>query len=512
VLAAGAGVGGALLVAAGARRTVARVNAVFPGGQDQHDGMETGDQPTIIPWEPADLVEPEVRRAVDGVLTTELRARYGYHDIGGYRLFTRGYEETNPGPTLRLQPGDTLRLNLINDLPPDRDTTPLNTDQPHKLNTTNFHFHGAHVSPSGISDNIFRQMEPGQSNAVEITLPADHPRGTYWYHPHHHGGADIQIASGMAGAIVIEGDFADVPEIAAATERVLVLGEVVFDAARTVEAFESLWSEVATRFVAVNGQREPVIRLRPGEVQRWRIVHTGYQNDLLLGLAGHALHAIAADGVGFAGIERTNTLLMAPGQRADILIQGGAPGTYALSAFPHDQGYPSPTGPLATVVVAGEPLPMDLPTALPSSPFAAIADAELTGSRRLVFSARGPENDAAGYWQEFDFLVDGRLFDPDRVDQRVTLGAVEEWTIVNEHVHDHVFHIHVNPCQVTAVNGEALAVGAPVWRDTMIVPGNGSLVFRTRFLDFTGRYVLHCHMMNHEELGMMQVVEVVAGA
>ena len=88
------------------------------------------------------------------------------------------------------------------------------------------------------------------------------------------------------------------------------------------------------------------------------------------------------------------------------------------------------------------------------------------------------------------------------------LGAVEEWTIINEHKDDHVFHIHINDMQVTKVNGAPLP--EPIWVDTMIVPRNGSITFRSRFLDFTGKYMLHCHMMNHEELGMMQVVEVYA--
>jgi FtsP/CotA-like multicopper oxidase with cupredoxin domain len=105
-----------------------------------------------------------------------------------------------PGPTLRVQPGDLLRVNLINDLPPNRAELPLNTDLPHHFNTTNVHVHGMHVSPSGDADNIFRSMEPGQSYEVVIDVPDDHPRGTYWYHPHHHGSADVQISSGMAGA------------------------------------------------------------------------------------------------------------------------------------------------------------------------------------------------------------------------------------------------------------------------------------------------------------------------
>jgi len=121
-------------------------------------------------------------------------------------------------------------------------------------------------------------------------------------------------------------------------------------------------------------------------------------------------------------------------------------------------------------------------------------------------SAASREFPPAANYQEFAFLICGRRFDPDRVDQRVRLGAVEEWVVVNEHDNDHIFHIHTNPFELTAVNGEALA--QRVWRDTVVVPRNGSVTFRSRFIDFTGRFVLHCHMMNHEELGMMQVVEV----
>ena len=148
---------------------------------------------------------------------------------------------------------------------------------------------------------------------------------------------------------------------------------------------------------------------------------------------------------------------------------------------------------------------MSLPATLPASPLAPVGDDEITGSRTITFTAIEPEVPAAGTYQEFAVLIDGRRFDPDRVDQSIHLGAVEEWTVVNDDTSDHVFHIHTNPFQVMAVNGEP--VTEPLWRDTVIVPHNGRLTFRSRFLDFTGKTVLHCHMMNHEELGMMQVIE-----
>jgi FtsP/CotA-like multicopper oxidase with cupredoxin domain len=468
----------------------------------------------------APFVEPEVRRSTNGELNTTLRMQYAYKNIGGYRLHVRTYEGTVPGPTLRLKPGDVLRIKLINDMPPNRDPAPIEHSLPHQFNNTNFHSHGLHVSPSGIADNVMRMMEPGKSYDVEIAIPPDHIPGTNWYHPHAHGSADVQIASGAVGALIIEGDFAAVPEIAAAQERLLVLTETVFDSFGTVENFATLFPETAARFLAVNGVREPIITMRPGEVQRWRVVHAGWQDDIFMELEGHTLHSIARDGIPLSRMGLTvprkpdqptdypNATLIAPGQRIDVLVQAGKPGSYVFRAVPYHQGYNSPTGPIARLVVEGDSLPMNLPTKLPTAREKLISNEEITGTRVLTFSATRLAVEATEPWQTFRFMIDGKTFDPDRVDQRVRLGAVEEWTIVNEHEDDHVFHIHTNDMLLTKINGDPLA--DPIWLDTAIVPRNGSITFRSRFLDFTGRYMLHCHMMNHEELGMMQVVEVYA--
>ena len=284
-------------------------------------------------------------------------------------------------------------------------------------------------------------MEPGSTYESEVVFPADHTAGTYWYHPHHHGGADVQIASGMAGAIIIDGDFDDVPEIAAAQERLLILGEVVFDALGTIEDFDTLFPETALRFFTINGQREPTIEMRPGEVQRWRILHAGYQDDVFLSLAGHGFHPIARDGLALAGVgvpvipttdpnaNDPDAMLIGPGQRIDVLVQAGAPGTYELRGLPYDQGYPSPTGPIARLVVSGEPLPMSLPTSLPPPPFETIRDEEITNRARADLLGQVTRGRRRRALAGVPFMVDGRTFEAGRVDQRVKLGAVEEWTI-----------------------------------------------------------------------------------
>ncbi|MBS7586831.1 multicopper oxidase family protein [Ancylobacter defluvii] len=501
---------GALAMASGLAAALVVRSSAASETAEAHGGHPLGRGAPRAPWDRnAALVEPEVRRSIKGELRTELKVAYGYKSLGGYRLSLRTYEGGIPGPTLRVKPGDVLRIRLVNDLPPNPDSMPDDMTLPHQFNSTNFHFHGGHVSPNGIADNIFRVMEPGRSYDIEIAIPEDHTCGTCWYHPHKHGSADIQLTSGMAGALIIEGDFDDIPEIRDATDQVLLLNEVLFDYRGTIETYDTMWPEGVPRFLSVNGQREPVIRLRPGEVRRWRLIHAGHENNLNLALEGHELHPIAYDGIRRPEIGSLTAQLMAPGQRADVLVRAGAPGTYWLRAIANDQGYPSPTGPLAKIVVEGEPMAMTLPATLGGrSPLKTIAAEEVTNKRELPLRTIVPEYPPAANYQEFTFLICDQRFDPDRVDQRIRLGAVEEWKVINEDESDHVFHIHTNPFQLAAVND--LPVAEADWRDTVIVPRLGSVTFRSRFLDYAGRFVLHCHMMNHEELGMMQIVEVQA--
>ena len=271
----------------------------------------------------------------------------------------------------------------------------------------------------------------------------------------------------MAGAVIIEGDFDDVPEIAAARERLLVLSEVVFDGFGMIEDFDTLFPEDAARFLTVNGQREPTIAMRPGEVQRWRILHAGYQDDIFLALQDHTLHPIARDGIALARMDQPKpapepmsaddptAVLIAPGQRIDVLVQAGAPGTYELRALPYDQGYPAPPGRSRTLVVAGEPLPMKLPASLPPAPLAAIRDEEITGRR----GSPSPRGAGGGRRALAGVQIPGRRAElrHDRVDQRVRLGAVEEWTIVNASPRrSHLPHPHQS---VPADQGQRPAFG-----------------------------------------------------
>ena len=152
---------------------------------------------------------------------------------------------------------------------------------------------------------------------------------------------------------------------------------------------------------------------------------------------------------------------------------------------------------IATLVSAG---PEQELAALPDElfPFEDLRQAKVDRRREVVFSET---------LDPFRLYIDGKTFDHDRVDQTVLLGALEEWRLINTSPDWHPFHIHVNDFQVIEVNGEP--VDAYSWEDTTPLPAFGEVVIRSRFLDFPGKFVYHCHILAHEDFGMMSVIEVV---
>jgi FtsP/CotA-like multicopper oxidase with cupredoxin domain len=452
------------------------------------------------------LAEPPVRVGPDGLLDTSLTALRGPAQVGGVTATTTVYEEIVPGPTLRVRAGDRLRLVLVNRLGED----------------TNLHVHGLHVSPAGNADNVFVHVRPGQTFQYEYALPADHPAGLYWYHPHLHGNSDPQLFGGMAGLLVVEGDLDALPGIAGVPERLLVLQATRLDAAGRVQFGDELPNAPLTRLV--NGQVNPTLQIRPDETQRWRIANASADTFFRLQLDGHCLHQIAADGNTLASVWSRDEVLLAPGNRVEVLVQGGTAGRYALRTLAYDKGAVSmgaalePEAVLATLVSEGEPLaPTPLPTTL--LPFADLREEQVARSRTVTFQVpmagmRGMAGmhgmagmrGMAGMMHDM-FLIDSKGFDPNRVDQTVRLGSVEEWTIRNASDEVHPFHIHVNPFQVVAVNGQRQE--AHGYLDTATVPRRGEITIRLRFADFPGKFVYHCHLLMHQDGGMMGVVEVV---
>ncbi len=432
-----------------------------------------------------------------GRLAVDLTAAPGA-SLAGRPASAWGYNGSSPGPTLRLRPGDELAVRLRNGL-----------DQP-----TNLHTHGLRVSPEGNSDNPFIHIAPGEAFDYRIAIPDSHPPGTFWYHPHAHGYVADQLLAGLAGALIVD----DALEPAVSADRVLLITDT------TLGTGGPAATDPATRTVGrqgelllLNGQHQPVIPAASGDLQRWRLINATTSRTLNLHLDAHPLTRIAFDGITLPTATGVDTVRLAPGNRADVLVRPDRPGTFPLTASTEPRramgmmGGPAVGGEaevLATLTTSG---PARAPSALPTFPPGPAPDAgATTGARRLTFTmgmggGMGPGGTGSG-GQGMSFGFDGRAYDPVRTDQTVALGAVEEWTVSNPTPMAHPFHLHVWPFEVLADSAGTPTTGAP--QDVVLVPAGGWVRLRIPFTVLPGRSVYHCHILDHEDAGMMAGIAV----
>jgi FtsP/CotA-like multicopper oxidase with cupredoxin domain len=425
------------------------------------------------------LTEPPRTESTGGRLALDLVADDRGIRVAGTAVDGEAYADALLGPTLVVRPGDTIDLTLDNRL------------DAH----TNIHFHGLHVSPVDNGDNIFLSVEPGERFGYSLAIPENHPPGTFWYHSHAHGLSEEQVFGGLSGVIVIEGVADLLPADLREVDRVVL---ALKDAQVTGDRIESddIDSNAPT-LRTVNGLSEPVQGIAPGEVQLWHLANIGADIWYDVELAGASLTVVGEDGNPKWRVEDAEHLVLPPGKRYEVLVTGPAEGDTTFRTRRYEQGddvYPATD--LLTLRSGGA---AEQPPAMPTSliPDATIPEAEVVERRTFTFS-----EDESNH-----FFINDKEFDAGRVDVRPRLGTVEEWTLRNTSDEQHPFHIHVNDFQVVSVSGRPYdATGV---QDTVPLLPNEDMVIRTRFTDFPGKFVFHCHILNHEDNGMMAVVEVV---
>ncbi|MFJ8546862.1 multicopper oxidase family protein [Streptomyces sp. NPDC093586] len=386
------------------------------------------------------------------------RTRTGTLTAGPSDAGRLAYNGSEPGPLLRFREGDRIRLAFRNAL-----------DVPSSL-----HLHGVPMAPD--ADAPLRHLAPGDSDVREFTLPPG-SAGTYWYHPHAHGDVERQLLAGLAGPVD------DQPALRNADDRLLMFTRTGRD-------------------VVVNGATRPVITARAGRT-RLRLLNATAGDHLLLTVTAEngkrpEIHLIATD----AGlIERPVPLtevLLAPGERAEILVATTTPGRLTLRALPYsvygDGGQQSTDRPLAGIDVPAGLTPIALPATL--LPVEKLAPSAAVRTRRIVLDGA----------EDGSFTIDGRTFDHDRVDLRAALNTLEIWEVENPHSMDHPFHLHSYAVQVLARDGRSEPFRA--WRDTVNIPAGTTVRLAVPFRGKGGRTVYHCHIAAHEDLGMMGILEV----
>jgi FtsP/CotA-like multicopper oxidase with cupredoxin domain len=422
-------------------------------------------------------------------------------------------------PVIRASPGDVLKIAYINDLPAKSpETCAVNPC----MDMTNLHFHGLGVSPHAPQDDVLTMLaKPGQVLHYSVRIPRDHPPGLFWYHTHPHGESHRQVLDGMSGAIVIEGMGRYVPEVERLRERVIVVRgrSIEHDAnaaalMRDVEIpAKGCRGEAVEEIFTVNGVLRPRIEIAPKERQFWRIVNASADRYLDLQLDGQTFEIVALDGMPLAyhdpkhPARDTNHLLLAPAGRLEAIVTGPPAGAHsALRTLCVDTG---PDG--------------------DANPEMVLADLVQSSSDQSS-SARGPEHLYArdsrrAIYKPVDveplkkaeptftvtftedkngFYINGRKYAPEASPMTsARVGTYQHWRIVNRTAELHPFHMHQAHFLAYAENGFPLT--HPAWLDTVNVPYGGSVDV---IVDFTnpiikGIAVFHCHLLNHEDKGMM---------
>jgi FtsP/CotA-like multicopper oxidase with cupredoxin domain len=466
------------------------------------------------------LPEPPQVRAHNHVVSLTLHAV----NENGRDAFA--FNGANVAPVIRASPGDVLKVTYVNDLPAkSSETCAVNPC----MDMTNLHFHGLTVSPKAPQDDVLGMLaKPGQVLHYSVKIPRNHPPGLFWYHTHPHGESHRQVLDGMSGAIVIEGMQRYAPEVRRLRERVLVVrGRSIEhdpDAAAIMRHVEipskgcGGETEKAEEIFTVNGIVRPQIEIAPNERQFWRIVNASADRYLDLQIGGRTFEIVALDGMPLAYHEPkrptriSNHLLLAPAGRLEAIVTGAPHEAHAalrtLCVDTGPGGDPNPGMVLADVVQPSSGQPS---SDRPSSDVSG-AQAHAVDHRPPVYmpiDVEALKKTAPNFTVTFTedkngFYINGRKFASDAPPiTSARIGTYQHWRIVNKTGELHPFHIHQVHFLAYAENGVPLA--HPAWLDTVNVPYRGSVDV---ILDFTdpvikGMSVFHCHLLNHEDKGMM---------
>jgi FtsP/CotA-like multicopper oxidase with cupredoxin domain len=425
----------------------------------------------VIPLAPSHRPEP-------GIVDVTLDARPARIPVDERPAVLWTYDGILPGPLIEARAGDTIRLRFTNRLP----------------ESTNLHFHGLHVTPEGNGDNVWLEIAPGEDFAYQVALPANEG-GLFWYHPHPHHRLAHQLWQGLAGPLVVRTPIDALPELVAADERVIVLRDLALEDGAPARHGRRDWNPGKTGdLLLVNGAVRPVLHAQSGLL--WlRLINAANARYLLLAIAdGRTFHLIATDGRFLERPIAHTQLLLAPANRADILVQLAPDQPVQLIHKPYNRGSrrePSRPEPLLTILPPADARRLPLPTRLAT--IARLSPDLATRRRKLTLALPSLR---AGPAEICRAPICARL------------GEVELWEVSNPDTMDHTIHLHTWYFQVLSRNGQPPPF--PAWHDTVNLRPGDRVELLVPFRDFTGRTVYHCHIAEHGDIGMIGVIEVTA--
>ena len=428
------------------------------------------------------------------------------------------YQGNNTPPVIRIQPGSTLNVEYKNELAVQSKEDCLGHPC---MQMTNLHFHGLHVSPNAPQDDVLDMMaSPGGTLHYSVQVPPQQPPGLYWYHTHSHGESYIQDLDGMSGAIVVEGIERYAPEVREMRERILVLRDLVLptDAAERKGVMESVAMQATQcgtapekpeRAFTVNGSLRPKIDIAPGERQFWRIVNASPDRYADVELDSGSFGVVALDGMPLAyhdpSIRKRSMshVLIPPAGRVEAIVIGPAADSHAaLRSRCFDTGPDGDSNPAMVLadIVSAPPTNLQTRPALGGSPV--YATFSPTSLKRV--EASDPQFIVTFTEDKQGFYINGRKFEMNAGPMlTVDVGSLQHWRVMNPTKEVHPFHIHQVHFLPYAVDGNP--VKDPAWVDTVNVPYGSSVDLVMDFTDpiIRGMSLFHCHLLNHEDKGMM---------
>jgi FtsP/CotA-like multicopper oxidase with cupredoxin domain len=501
------------------------------------------------------ITQPPALGSRSGVLNVALSYVTSV-DADGRQLYCFVTPDGLESPTLHVKPGDRLNIDLLNTLPPGgamdgMAMTSSPTDCTSSMandSSVNMHFHGTNTAPVCHSDEVLHTIvNSGERYQYHVRIPPDEPPGLYWYHPHIHGIAEDAVLGGASGAIIVDGIESVQPEVGGLPARLLVIRDQTVAGNPTAGGAIPSW-DVSLNYVP-NAWPNPVpgvIATSPGRKEFWRVLNASADTiaDLVLTYDGidQTMGVVALDGVPTGAqdgakrrgkmLERKH-ILIPPAGRAEFIVTTPPAGTaQAVLQTSHVDTGPigdnDTTRTLAVIDVSGAHAMARLPTMpLPftvapagGERFASLPSAAITAKRQLYFSEVLSDPNDPNSPTNFYITVKGarrELFNPANPPAIVTRqGSVEEWTIENRTGENHEFHIHQIHFLLKARDGVPVPADERQYLDTVQVPysatGKGPYPSVTLLMDFrgpvVGDFVYHCHILGHEDAGMMAIIRV----
>jgi len=479
------------------------VNGCDVGNSSSSNGSSSNNgntNPTEYFINPPDIQTTRNGNIVEVNLTVEQKDVY----INGQRVRLLTYNGSYPAPTIRVKFGDILRVNFKNNIPSNIGNNILGKN----MSITNLHTHGWHVSPVGNSDNIFLEINSGETFDYEYDLSKQWGGMMGFYHPHKHGTVAEQMWRGLCGgALIVEDDTDDLKDF---EEKILILSDVSISGEEPISWNRMDYMRILGDTVMVNGQVDPVMEVRKGEVQRWRIINASVYRIYRLSLENHSFYLVGTESGLLDKPVKLNEIILSPGERIDILVKfDQSQGSYKFVSKPV---FDSDGADILTVIYVGTATDQSIPSTIQSD----VAQ-EVENLRQMDTSSLRKVNMTLNFvggggmgsgGMGMKGAINGGVFGENTYILESNTGTYEVWTITNPTGMPHPFHQHVDSVVVLEISGgdsgyANLYTTINAYKDTVIVPPHGYIKLLVPVKDYAGDTVFHCHILGHEDIGMM---------